>query len=411
MKSHFLLVLPSPLLNFFCYDCLILTYDSGNKMTNNESSNQSDFLALPDHIKTEILSFLDLSGSYAFFNTCKLLHSELFFGRLKEILMKEIGDSKIISLEKNHFLLTKSSLSFMHHHIRYSDPTVAGHSESLISDYVAENGSHYVLLQNGQIFVCGSNMYGQLGLGNNRFYEKYSNLKGVCGDKIIHIKSNLGSTYLLTDSGKLLVSGNNCDGQLGIGHYENSNIFQQPENLTDKKIVKIFSDRRSTFALTDQGQVYACGNNCNGQLGLGDFANHSFFLKCLLPEKLKIIDVISKYGSTFLITENHNIWTCGSNQDSQLGLPGKRLVNRFEQPAELINIKTSCIRLDHEKTYILDENGNIWTSGVNDFVKLALEENYNTSSFKRVMMIPNQVFKQIELALDSTYLCPFGECA
>ncbi len=66
----------------------------------------------------------------------------------------------------------------------------------------------------------------------------------------------------------LYACGNNSNGQLGLGDSTNRTTFTRIEGL-EGKIQQVVVGDAHTLVLTSQG-LYACGNNGNGQLGLGD---------------------------------------------------------------------------------------------------------------------------------------------
>jgi alpha-tubulin suppressor-like RCC1 family protein len=78
---------------------------------------------------------------------------------------------------------------------------------------------HSIFLKtNGDIFVCGNNFFGQLGLGDNlprkklTFMDNFGDVnKIVCGGLF---------SFILLKSGDLMVFGSNRNGELGLGDNE-----------------------------------------------------------------------------------------------------------------------------------------------------------------------------------------------
>jgi hypothetical protein len=65
--------------------------------------------------------------------------------------------------------------------------------------------------------------------------------------------------------------GRNDDGQLGLGDNTDRNTFTAVPPLPDGKIPKqVMLGTYHTMILTEDGTVFACGCNGNGQLGLGN---------------------------------------------------------------------------------------------------------------------------------------------
>ncbi|MEO5950317.1 MAG: ricin-type beta-trefoil lectin domain protein [Candidatus Saccharimonadales bacterium] len=85
----------------------------------------------------------------------------------------------------------------------------------------------YVVLDNGDVYGCGTNSFGQLGIGITSPSEnipKKMNLPSGVKAKVV--QSGLGTTVILTTTGSIYTVGNNADGQLGDGTTNNSSIPQ-----------------------------------------------------------------------------------------------------------------------------------------------------------------------------------------
>ena len=65
------------------------------------------------------------------------------------------------------------------------------------------------------------------------------------------------------------VWGRNCQGQLGLGYYNEYNSIQENKFLKYKNVVDVAAGLNFTVVLTDKGQVFGCGDNGFSQLGLG----------------------------------------------------------------------------------------------------------------------------------------------
>ena len=75
-------------------------------------------------------------------------------------------------------------------------------------------------------------------------------------------------SLVLTESGEVYAWGDNDDGQLGLGDREERLTPTKVEGLP--KVKAIAAGGGYSLALTESGEVYAWGNNAIGQLGLGD---------------------------------------------------------------------------------------------------------------------------------------------
>lgn len=84
---------------------------------------------------------------------------------------------------------------------------------------VATGRSHtLVLLENGRVFGCGSNSFGQLGLGDNKTAVRdFLKLTALPLENVVDISAGENFSMACTRGGKLLVFGHPEYGQLGLG--------------------------------------------------------------------------------------------------------------------------------------------------------------------------------------------------
>ena len=185
--------------------------------------------------------------------------------------------------------------------------------------------------------VCGTN-YSMLttkdsvyACGNNNHHEKNTfTLRSNTPSNIQQIYGGNDHTLLLTSDNKLYACGDNYNGQLGLGDTVNRNIFTRIPN-TPSNIKQIYGGRYYTLLLTDDDTLYACGSNSYGQLGLGD--NNEINTFALIPNTPSNIKQIQ--GGNFhilLLTDDNKLYVCGGNLYGQLGLGYYRKdINTFTQ--------------------------------------------------------------------------------
>lgn len=78
---------------------------------------------------------------------------------------------------------------------------------------------------------------------------------------------------IITADGKVLSVGNNEQGQ--CGHMEESTLYKPKliDKFTDINIVQVATGKKHSLFLSDNGIVYACGDNSFGQIGISDRLN------------------------------------------------------------------------------------------------------------------------------------------
>lgn len=142
-------------------------------------------------------------------------------------------------------------------------------------------GDYHVLYLKGEkLFGFGSNIQGQLGniplknTNSNTFLDYKSYEPIFISDNVRDISTGDYHSSYLDNNGNLYVSGNNGNGQLGLGHEKA--IYNFTLSLTDVK--KIYSGSFQNFAIKKDNTLWITGNNSSGQLTfISDYKNSYFY--------------------------------------------------------------------------------------------------------------------------------------
>ncbi|KAJ5066260.1 hypothetical protein M0811_03593 [Anaeramoeba ignava] len=185
-----------------------------------------------------------------------------------------------------------------------------------------------ILTKEGNVFAKGNDI-------NPKKPKEFINISSLIEDtkdRIIEdIVSGRNSIYLLTSNQNAYGIGLNDDGQLGV----DSETLEETEKpiLMMKNVSKIFSGNSSYFffLLNSNQQLFGCGYNQYGQLGLGKSRKEESKIQKLTKiqniPKGKIIDIqCGEYHSVMLIEdENQNqnpkrkLYSCGDYRYNGLG--------------------------------------------------------------------------------------------
>ncbi|GAB0099114.1 secretion-regulating guanine nucleotide exchange factor [Sergentomyia squamirostris] len=166
----------------------------------------------------------------------------------------------------------------------------------------------------------------------------------------------------------LFAWGANSHGQLGVG-YENEMEMKPVRldtSLVEGEIRQISGGGGHTLILDSSGQVYTCGWNNKGQLGVGDFENRTIFAKIPAEffQERKIISVSSGWDTSAAITEDQELYMWGSNQFGQFGMEDFR---QTEIPRKIEKIscqeKIVQVTLGLRHVCILTESGTLHILG------------------------------------------------
>ncbi|AYV83800.1 MAG: chromosome condensation regulator [Hyperionvirus sp.] len=133
----------------------------------------------------------------------------------------------------------------------------------------------FLLLSDGGLMGCGDNLLGQLGLGDCSGKNSFTEIGGIPRN-IIDVHCGFSNTIIRLGDGTLLGSGQNSDGQLGFGDLNNRRCFQEIP-LFSKNIVEVACYKLRTFIRLSDGKLMGSGNNRYGQLGLGKISHKTTF--------------------------------------------------------------------------------------------------------------------------------------
>ena len=237
--------------------------------------------------------------------------------------------------------------------------------------------SSFVLKNDGTLWACGQNNYGQLGLGDKSSRTTYTKLTTNVND-IKSIYCGYRHTFILKNDDTLWGCGLNDYGQLGLGGEGNKSVFTQlTTNIYDVK--SVYCGYSHTYVLKNDGTLWACGRNNYGQLGLGDVGSKNIFTQ--VTTNANDIKLICCGGYHTVILKNDNtLWGCGFNGYGQLGLGNTTHQKIFTQIAT--DIKS--VYCGGGYTLILKNDDTLWGSGNNEYGQLGLGDTTNRNVFTQI---------------------------
>lgn len=204
----------------------------------------------------------------------------------------------------------------------------------------------------GDLFSMGSNEHGQLGSGE--ISQTVSNEKLILLNTVKAVQCGDNHNLVLLHDGKLKTWGCNSHGQLGHGHYETRAKPEYVAALEHLKMKLIAASGNHSVAVSDEGRVYAWGENFNQQHYYKKGYNS---LKLPMPILVDIQDKRVKaiscrgYQTLMLTEEGEMMLTNKDNSGPQLIVaPNKVTFDRIM----LVALDTG-LAWDHEKLYWFGE--------------------------------------------------------
>lgn len=265
---------------------------------------------------------------------------------------------------------------------------------------VAPGGNHTLVLKNdNKLWAAGYNYYGQLGIGSNNNMTTWTQVSSVTQYNIADVVCGGRHSVIIKNNGEIYIAGSNDYGQSGMGsnntgyYYEFTKMSGRSAYSTAKSfkvIKKIACGHHHTCILNNVGDLYITGINDNGQVGTGTTTTPIWdFTKVLTNVK----DVYCGYYNTFAIKNDNTLWACGYNNYGQLGLEHTtNPVRTFTQVTKNAdNIKEIAGGYNH--TFILKNDGTVWSCGRNNYGQLGLGNTDTYLNFTKVTTLSN--IKQI----------------
>nr|XP_020440966.1 secretion-regulating guanine nucleotide exchange factor isoform X3 [Monopterus albus] len=206
----------------------------------------------------------------------------------------------------------------------------------------------------------GANSYGQLGLGHveDQSVPQLCDLTALQNKAVRTLSGGGGHSVVVTESGEVFVCGQNHRGQLGLGHNADILALQLCPSL-NQKVTNVACGWDFTLLLTgknswcfctvypqacrffprelnrthskDCGQVLACGSNAFGQLGVGPTITHSADILVVECLKELVVSVGAGLRHSLAVTDSGCVYQWGTGLFSQ----AKRALSPHPVPSHL----------------------------------------------------------------------------
>ncbi|KAL9648809.1 hypothetical protein ABK040_003742 [Willaertia magna] len=174
---------------------------------------------------------------------------------------------------------------------------------------------------NNTIYTTGRNDNALLGTGFSDFASTYSPIDisgSLFKDKPIkEVSMGVYHSLVLTDNGEVYAFGDNTQGQFCNGL---NSVRQKPQRIVSSLNVTSVSagDGYSLF-LTNTGEVYSCGKNTNGQLGNGFAVNNNTLTKVVNLDGKSISSIHAASAISYVLTAEGEVYGFGLNSYKMLG--------------------------------------------------------------------------------------------
>ncbi|CAI5745069.1 unnamed protein product [Peronospora destructor] len=239
------------------------------------------------------------------------------------------------------------------------------------------NGSEHVaaLSANGDLYTLGHNKNGQLGLGTAMNATEATLVRELAGKRVVDVSCSYFHTAIVMDNGDLYGCGCNDYGQLGLGGYNCQLVPQPVEYFFRHPVLAVACGQHYTVASLRDGGVVAFGKNDHGQLGLGSTSEPVLYPTRLAPplDRAMVPQLSCGYYHTAIVTVDGAVYTFGRNDYGQLGLGHKLHLSRPTVVKSLSRMRITQVACGCYHTLALSDDDKVFPFGRNNHGQLGLE--------------------------------------
>lgn len=280
-------------------------------------------------------------------------------------------------------------------------------SGDVIKKVVASKDNISILTNGGRLFMWGRNSNGQI--GDRTYATKYKPLELTdeflleIGEYIIDVEIGDLNAAVITSTGKVFVWGNNDYGQIG----DNTLVSKaRPVNIdvyftdlaSNDKIKSLSIGKDHIVALSENGEVFAWGNNNYGQLALtssNEYKKVPTKITSMLSGTIKEVYAGSEFS--VVVATNNKVYTFGNNSNGQLGVDSSTTQTNTPQEININNQVVKDISLNHNHVLLLTNSSDLYLWGANSYGQLGNGTTTNLYQPTKLKTIKATEFKTISL--------------
>jgi alpha-tubulin suppressor-like RCC1 family protein len=229
--------------------------------------------------------------------------------------------------------------------------------------------------ENGNVYSWGYNSSGQLGDGSTsqKTTPVLVNTSTFAGNKIIQISASSFHSLALDENGNVYAWGENLNGQLGDGStsQKTTPVLVNTSTFAGNKIIQVSAggnDENSfSLALDENGNVYSWGYNSSGQLGDGSTSQKTtpVLVNTSTFAGNKIIQISAGGSHSLALDEYENTYAWGANSYGQLGDGStiQKTIPVLVNTSTFAGNKIIQVSAGGSHSLLLDQEGSVFACG------------------------------------------------
>ena len=235
---------------------------------------------------------------------------------------------------------------------------------------VAAGCTHSLMItESGDVYAAGDNNHGQLGTGGTQGFSVPVKMDLDAGSKAISAAAGCWFSLLLLESGAVYGVGLNSFGQLGVGSIVYPADHTRPVKMQlAGRARSIAAGCTHSLVLLENGDAYATGDNLDGQLGIGNTQDQARPKKVLAPSN--VVAIAAGTYHSLLLLDTGEVAAVGSNLHGQLGLGSFQ--NRVTPEKMLLDAPVQALAAGDFHSLVLLESGDVYSAGDNGYGQLGI---------------------------------------
>jgi alpha-tubulin suppressor-like RCC1 family protein len=278
-----------------------------------------------------------------------------------------------------------------------------------VAQVASSNSDEYALLTNGSVYAWGLGTFGELGDGGwQNSLSAPVQVQFPAGVKIAWLPSDVMpyDTALAVDTGGHVWGwGKNGGGELCLG---NTRSYNTPVELPLYAVTALAG--ASNHALYDAaGTVYACGQNLDGSLGDGSFANSTTAVPVLGLDYFgsAVVKLVAAFANAGALLADGTYLDWGYDANGQLGDGTLGISSdvpvQATLPGPVIQVAEGGSIWNNGQTLVRLSDGSLWAWGANSQYQLGTGSTGSQPSPVRFYAPPGVTYQSLATGSATSY--------
>jgi len=220
------------------------------------------------------------------------------------------------------------------------------------------------------VLAWGGGLSGALGNGGTRNEPRPLAVTALPPDVCI-VSCGDSWSAACTESGTLYTWGKGQYGRLGHGDVSDVTVPRRMTALDGRRVVSLATGGCHGAVVVEGGDVFAWGRNWHGELGVSDTKAGSAPVIVSMDEGVRAAAVAAGARHTLVLDETGQVWACGQCADGQLGTGGRdKAVSKMTLVPLPSGAKATQVACGRDFSIVVLADGRVLSCGADDYGQL-----------------------------------------